>query len=190
MPEDAVVDTLRRWTAAGATWKVLLRTTSEATVALCRCDGGEEVDRITSGDPSLLAYVANRDSSEQPPHRALRVARVYDPPAPDDGARILVDRLWPRGIRKADAALDDWCKDVAPSTDLRRWYGHRPEVFDEFARRYRAELASPDGHAARAALTRIADRAEHQTVTLLTASRAVDISDAAVLRDVLAELPG
>lgn len=187
MPEDDAVDVLRRWTASGATWKVLHRTATEATVALCRCDGGEEVDRITSGEPCLLAYVADRDSSEQPPHRALRVARVYDPPTPDDGARILVDRLWPRGIRKADAALDEWCKDVAPSTELRRWYAHRPEVFDEFARRYRAELATPE---ARAALTRIADRAEEETVTLLTASKAVEISDAAVLRDVIAGLPG
>ena len=101
-----------------------------------------------------------------------------------------MDRLWPRGIRKDAAALDEWCKDIAPSTELRRWYAHRPEVFDEFARRYRAELASPAGHAARAALARIAERAEHETVTLLTASKAVDISDAAVLRDLIADLPG
>jgi len=186
MPHDDPVDTLRRWTAAGATWKVLRRTASEATVALCRCDGGEEVERITSREPGLLAYIGGRDSSDQPPQRTLRVARAYDPPTPDDGARILVDRLWPRGIRKDAAALDEWCKDIAPSTDLRRWYAHRPEVFDEFARRYRAELATPE---ARAALARIAERAEHESVTLLTASKAVDISDAAVLRDLIAGLP-
>ena len=187
MPQDDAVDTLLRWTAAGATWKVLHRTASEATVALCRCDGGEEVERITSRDPDLLAYVGDRSSSEEPPPRRLRVARAYDAPTPDDGVPDLVDRLWPRGIRKDAAALDEWCKDIAPSTDLRRWYAHRPEVFDEFVRRYRAELAAPE---ARAALGRIAERAEHETVTLLTASKAVDISDAAVLRDMIAELPG
>lgn len=186
MPHDDV-DTLRRWTAAGATWNVLHRTASEATVALCRCDGGEEMERIASRDPELLAYIGDRTSSEEPPPRRLRIARAYDPPTPDDGARILVDRLWPRGIRKDAAALDEWCKDVAPSTELRRWYAHRPEVFDEFARRYRAELATAE---ARAALARIAERAEHETVTLLTASKAVDISDAAVLRDLIASLPG
>ena len=91
----------------------------------------------------------------------------------------------PAGFEDA-AALDEWCKDIAPSTDLRRWYAHRPEAFDEFARRYRAELATPE---ARAALARIAERAEHESVTLLTASKAVDISDAAVLRDLIAGLP-
>jgi uncharacterized protein YeaO (DUF488 family) len=145
------------------------------------------MERITSRDPGLLAYVGDRTSSEEPPPRRLRVARVYDPPTPDDGTRILVDRLWPRGVRKDAAALDEWCKDIAPSSELRRWYAHRPEVFDEFARRYRAELAKPEP---RAALTRIAERAEHATVTLLTASKAVDISDAAVLRDLIASLPG
>ena len=70
----------------------------------------------------------------------VRVRRVYDEPAGDDGARVLVDRLWPRGLTKARADLTEWCKEVAPSTELRRWYGHDPAKFNEFARRYRAEL--------------------------------------------------
>ena len=69
----------------------------------------------------------------------ISVARVYDPPA-GQALRVLVDRVWPRGLRKDDARLDEWCKDVAPSTELRRWYGHDRASFDEFARRYRDEL--------------------------------------------------
>jgi uncharacterized protein YeaO (DUF488 family) len=71
----------------------------------------------------------------------IEIKRVYDPPSPEDGARILVDRLWPRGVKKDVAALDHWAKDVAPSPDLRKWFGHQPERFKEFERRYRAELA-------------------------------------------------
>ena len=70
----------------------------------------------------------------------MRIARVYDEPNPDDGVRVLVDRLWPRGLRKNDARIDRWCKNVAPSTELRHWYGHQPERFAEFAQRYLTEL--------------------------------------------------
>ena len=70
----------------------------------------------------------------------IRVRRVYDEPGPGDGARILVDRVWPRGVSKADARLDEWAKDLAPSTELRTWYGHDPAKYDEFRRRYLAEL--------------------------------------------------
>jgi uncharacterized protein YeaO (DUF488 family) len=72
--------------------------------------------------------------------RSVAVKRAYDPPAPTDGIRILVDRLWPRGLSKQKAALDGWNKDVAPSTALRKWFDHRPERFAEFSKRYRAEL--------------------------------------------------
>lgn len=92
---------------------------------------------------------------------------------------MLVDRVWPRGVSKEAAALDDWCKDVAPSTELRRWYGHDPEKFAEFAKRYRAELAG-----ASAALDDL--RATHGLLTLLTATRDVERSQAAVLAAVLA----
>jgi uncharacterized protein YeaO (DUF488 family) len=116
----------------------------------------------------------------------VRVARVYDVDPGDEAAKILVDRLWPRGIRKDDPRIDDWCREVAPSTELRKWYGHRPEVFDEFARRYRGELDSEDG---RAALARVRELAGDGPVVLLTATRDVDHSQAAVLADVLADLP-
>ena len=70
----------------------------------------------------------------------VRVRRVYDEPTPHDGARVLVDRLWPRAMSKDRAQLDEWCKQIAPSTELRTWYRHDPTLFDEFARRYRGEL--------------------------------------------------
>jgi len=112
----------------------------------------------------------------------VRVRRIYDPVEPDDGARVLVDRLWPRGVSKERADLHEWCKDVAPSTALRQWYGHDPEKFAEFARRYRAELEDP----ARAeALSALRALAQQGPVTLLTAAKRSDISEATVLQDLL-----
>jgi uncharacterized protein YeaO (DUF488 family) len=95
---------------------------------------------------------------------------------------VLVDRLWPRGLRKDAAALDHWCQDVAPSTELRKWYGHDPDRFDEFAARYRAELDDPDRAAALASLRRLR---RQRRLTLLTATRDADHSHAAVLAAVL-----
>jgi uncharacterized protein YeaO (DUF488 family) len=110
----------------------------------------------------------------------VRVRRVYDHPAPDDGRRLLVDRLWPRGLTKDAAHVDEWVKDVAPSDDLRRWYGHEPERFEEFRRRYADELREP----ARAqALDRIEEAARQGTVTLLTATKDAGHSQAAVLAE-------
>ena len=110
----------------------------------------------------------------------LRIKRVYDAPSPEDGRRVLVDRVWPRGVSKERAELDLWCKDVAPSTELRKWYGHDPEKFEEFRSRYLAELKAP---AAAAALADLG--ATRGPLTLLTASHAVAISQAAVLVDLL-----
>jgi len=112
----------------------------------------------------------------------VRVRRIYDDPAPDDGDRVLVDRLWPRGISKVRAALDEWCKEVAPSTGLRKWYAHDPAKYPEFRERYLAELRDED-HAA--ALADLRARAAAGPLTLLTASRRADISEAAVLQDLL-----
>jgi uncharacterized protein YeaO (DUF488 family) len=112
----------------------------------------------------------------------IRVRRVYDEPAPDDGARVLVDRIWPRGLRKDAAHLSDWAKDVAPSTELRTWYGHDPARFTEFRRRYKAELAAPEQNAALDKLRRLAAAGP---LTLLTATRETDISQAAVLAGLL-----
>jgi uncharacterized protein YeaO (DUF488 family) len=114
----------------------------------------------------------------------VRIGRVYDPPSADDGARVLVDRIWPRGLRKDAARLDEWAKDVAPSTELRTWYGHDPAKFDEFRRRYVAELQGPGQ---RAALDRLRALAADGPLTLLTATREVDISQAAVLAGLLAD---
>jgi uncharacterized protein YeaO (DUF488 family) len=114
----------------------------------------------------------------------IRVRRIYDSPTPGDGARVLVDRVWPRGMRKDAAKLAEWAKDVAPSTQLRTWYGHDPAKFDEFRRRYTAELAAPEP---RQAVAKLREQAADGPVTLLTATKDVDISQAAVLADVLSE---
>lgn len=105
----------------------------------------------------------------------VQVRRIYDDPDPTDGQRVLVDRLWARGISKERAALGEWCKDVAPSTELRTWYGHDPAKFDEFKKRYTAELKDPD-HAD--ALDHRGAMAKKGTLTLLTASKRDDISEA------------
>lgn len=114
--------------------------------------------------------------------REVRIRRVYEDASPDDGARVLVDRVWPRGIRKDAARLDDWAKDVAPSTELRKWYGHDPDRFDEFRDRYRAELDTPAGREAVGRLRALAGRGP---LTLLTATKDLGHSQAAVLAELL-----
>jgi uncharacterized protein YeaO (DUF488 family) len=110
------------------------------------------------------------------PH--VQIRRIYEGPTPQDGTRVLVDRIWPRGMSKQRAHLDEWCKQIAPSTELRKWYGHDPDRFDEFTRRYEAELTDPERAAA---LTHLRELARQQMLTLLTATKDVDISEAAVL---------
>jgi len=117
----------------------------------------------------------------------VRVRRVYDEPSAADGARVLVDRVWPRGLRKDALRLDDWLKDVAPSTELRKWYGHDPAKFGEFRRRYLGEFA---GSKQRAALGRLRALASEGPLTLLTATRDPDHSQAAVLAELLRAEPG
>ncbi|AHH97413.1 DUF488 domain-containing protein [Kutzneria albida] len=112
----------------------------------------------------------------------VRVQRVYDTRRADGGARVLVDRVWPRGISKKDLHLDDWNSDVAPSSGLRKWYGHDPGKFAEFRRRYHAELREPN---ARQALERLLDQARDGVLVLLTATKDVEHSHAAVLADLL-----
>jgi uncharacterized protein YeaO (DUF488 family) len=112
----------------------------------------------------------------------VRVRRVYDEPEPDDGTRVLVDRVWPRGLTKDKARLDQWLKQVAPSTELRKWYSHDPERFEEFGRRYREEL----NDAERApGLKHLRELANSGTLTLLTATKHAEISQAAVLADLI-----
>lgn len=116
----------------------------------------------------------------QSPH--VQVRRVYEEPEPGDGRRVLVDRVWPRGLSKERAYLDEWCKQVAPSTDLRTWYGHDPERYKEFTRRYRTELDEPERATA---LAHLRELAATGPLTLLTATKRSDISQAAVLAEML-----
>lgn len=112
----------------------------------------------------------------------VKLVRVYDQPRSDDGIRVLVDRVWPRGLTKEHAHVDEWLKQVAPSTDLRKWYKHDPRRFAEFERRYRDELTEPEPAAA---LAHLRDLARQNTVTLVTATKDTGISQAAVLADLL-----
>jgi uncharacterized protein YeaO (DUF488 family) len=117
----------------------------------------------------------------------INVKRAYDEPSPGDGTRVLVDRLWPRGLAKDRARIDLWLREVAPSDGLRRWYGHDPEKWEEFRRRYAAELAAGEQATA---LERLRELARQGTVTLVFAARDAEHSDAAVLRELLARKLG
>lgn len=121
---------------------------------------------------------------EAPMTQQITYRRVYEDTSPKDGRRVLVDRVWPRGMRKEDAHLDEWLRDVAPSTELRHWYGHEPSRFEEFRRRYLAELRDA-GH--REAAGHLRDLAAHDRLTLLTATKDVDHSQAAVLAEWLTD---
>jgi uncharacterized protein YeaO (DUF488 family) len=112
----------------------------------------------------------------------VNVRRAYEEPANGDGARVLVDRMWPRGLRKEAAALDEWCKAVSPSTALRQWYDHDPARFEEFDRRYRAELQEPERAEA---LEHLRALAQLGPLTLITATKRADISEAQVLATIL-----
>ena len=112
----------------------------------------------------------------------IKLKRAYEPASKDDGLRILVERLWPRGVSKQKAKINLWLKDFAPSTELRQWYGHTPARFAQFGRRYRKELSIGPAHEA---LTELDSMARISPVVLLTATRDIDRSGAAVLREVL-----
>jgi len=156
----------------------------------------EELDRLALDVPATWAGLApvqrphgfpgspdaTRTTARRGP-RTITLARVYD--EPETGATaVLVDRLWPRGLAKHHAPFGEWSKDVAPSTELRRWYGHAPERFTEFDRRYRKELRRPP---AKEALRKLREQAAASNLVLVTATRDVERSGAAVLRDVLTE---
>jgi uncharacterized protein YeaO (DUF488 family) len=110
----------------------------------------------------------------------IRLKRAYEPPAPEDGVRILVDRLWPRGLGKSEASIDRWLKDVAPSNELRRWFGHDPNKWDEFRRRYEAELSH---HAE--LLSELRKTARKEPLTLVYGARDELHNQAVALRDIL-----
>jgi len=111
----------------------------------------------------------------------VRVKRVYDPPARSDGYRVLVDRVWPRGISKEQAAVDEWAKELAPSTELRKWFGHDPARWREFRTRYRQELKGS------AALEALRARAKKQRVTLVYSAKDERHNQAVVLKELLSK---
>src|SRR5690606_26910136 len=110
----------------------------------------------------------------------VSVKRIYEPPSADDGRRVLVDRLWPRGVRKDAAALDEWIKDAAPSDELRRWFGHDPERWSEFRRRYAEELRQR-----RDVIARLRALAREAPITLLYGAHDEQHNNAVALRAIL-----
>lgn len=112
----------------------------------------------------------------------LHIKRIYEPAAEGDGKRILVDRLWPRGVNENDAHVDIWLKDIAPSTDLRRWFGHDPNKWDEFRQRYRDELKNNA-----VAVHALKEQIEKSTVTLLYGARDREHNNAVVLMDFICD---
>jgi len=115
--------------------------------------------------------------------RRIAIKRVYEPAAKDDGLRVLVDRLWPRGLSKEEADIDLWAKDVAPSSELRKWFGHDPAKWKEFQAKYRRELDSQ-----KTALQDLVEQAGEQPLTLLYGARDTEHNQAVVLKDVLGSL--
>ncbi len=110
----------------------------------------------------------------------LKIKRIYDPPLPGDGKRILIDRLWARGIKKEDARVDEWIKDISPSNELRKWFGHDPAKWGEFKRRYLGELKDK-----KAILDRIKKEAKRKTVTLLYSARDEEHNNAVAMKEFL-----
>jgi len=110
----------------------------------------------------------------------VRLKRAYEAPASVDGTRVLVDRLWPRGVKKENAGIDEWMKEIAPSTELRKWFAHDPERWPEFRRRYRTEIRTHSGE-----LRHLRELARKGNLTLIYAARDEAHNDAVVLRDLL-----
>tara|TARA_R110001599_G_scaffold70640_2_gene197848 strand:+ start:89 stop:436 length:348 start_codon:yes stop_codon:yes gene_type:complete len=110
----------------------------------------------------------------------IKIKRIYDLPSKDDGYRILIDRIWPRGVSQEEAMLDDWNKDITPSDELRKWFGHDPDRFNEFSKKYRKELDDKKED-----LTAIRKKAVEQDVTLLYAAKDTEHNHAVVLQNVL-----
>ena len=130
----------------------------------------------------LETHRSGKQSDGRAGHFPVRVKRAYEAPTATDGVRVLVDRLWPRGLGKTKLAVDCWLKDVAPSAELRRWYGHRPERWRSFAAKYREELSRRND------LLNLLDELRRRSpVTLLYGARDTDRNNAVVLRDVLEE---
>jgi uncharacterized protein YeaO (DUF488 family) len=138
---------------------------------------------MDGGDPPCWEHLLDEQGRlKEPSIVDIRVRRAYEEPSRDDGQRVLVDRLWPRGLNKDAARLDAWLPEVAPSNELRRWYGHKSERWQAFIERYQAELEQP---ARRNQLTELRQRAKKGPLTLVCAARDPDHSNAEVLRHYL-----
>jgi uncharacterized protein YeaO (DUF488 family) len=138
------------------------------------------IEGFAIGDLGIIVIVMKTRGSHE-----FRIKRVYEKPSADDGLRFLVDRLWPRGVRKEALHAAHWLKNVAPSSSLRKWFGHDAGRWPEFCRRYRSELEKNA-----AAWAPLMEAAHKDTVTLLFAARQVEMNQATVLRDFLAERAG
>ncbi len=113
----------------------------------------------------------------------IRIKRIYDPQGPDDGFRVLVDRLWPRGLSKARANVDEWRREIAPSDDLRKWFQHDPQKFEEFRKRYRTELSEHMG-----SVEKLSERARNGDLTILYSAHDTEHNNAVVVKELLEEL--
>ncbi len=114
--------------------------------------------------------------------KAIDIKRVYDDKSKDDGYRVFIDRLWPRGVSKEDAHFDEWLKELAPSTELRKWFDHKPERFEEFRKRYKKELLDHEEE-----LDKLRNKAKSEKLTLLFAAKDTEMNNAVVIKEVLEE---
>lgn len=112
--------------------------------------------------------------------KSITIKRVYDDKSEDDGYRVFIDRLWPRGVSKEDAHFDEWLKELAPTTELRKWFNHNPDKFDEFKKRYKKELEDYKEE-----LDKLRKRAKSEKITLLFAAKNEEMNNAVVLKEVL-----
>ncbi len=112
----------------------------------------------------------------------IKIKRIYDPASPDDGKRIYIDRLWPRGMKKEEVKIDEWVKEISPSDSLRKWFGHDPSKYAEFKRRYKKELEKQSE-----ILERIKKEGTRKTVTLLFSAKDVEHNNATVMRELLSQ---
>ena len=112
--------------------------------------------------------------------KSINIKRVYDDKSEDDGYRVFIDRLWPRGVKKEDAHFDEWLKDLAPSTELRKWFDHDPERFDEFRKRYKKELQDHKEE-----LEKLRNKANSEKITLLYATKDEEMNNAVVVKEIL-----
>ena len=112
--------------------------------------------------------------------KSINIKRVYDDKSEDDGYRVFIDRLWPRGVKKEDAHFDEWLKDLSPSTELRKWFDHDPDRFDEFRKRYKKELQEHKDD-----LDKLRKRAKSEKITLLYAAKDEEMNNAVVVKEIL-----